>query len=129
MRAILINPKEQTITEVECTGELDNMQSYVGGYIELVRIDSRNDLYVDEEGMFKPEQGMFRFDGDNPAYLVGNGIITGASGSVVADATLTLDEVRARVAFGGPVKIGAAMIFAEFNLAGDGSGRYWNIER
>jgi hypothetical protein len=53
MRAILIDPKATpAISEIEIKGDLAEIQSLVGGYIEAVNI-GKDILFVDEEWSVK----------------------------------------------------------------------------
>lgn len=112
MRAILIDPLAHTVTEVDSTGEWQNIVRHIGAqYMDAVRIGDAQEhtIYVDDEGLINGKAqtgGMFRFDGDNAAYLAGRGLIlaTDGEGECVA-ATLTLDDVRKRVAWGRPWRV------------------------
>jgi hypothetical protein len=51
MRAIIINPKDRTITATDIDGSLKSLQQIVGGMIEPVSqgLDEYHHCYVDEE--------------------------------------------------------------------------------
>jgi hypothetical protein len=53
MRAIIINPKDRTITATDVDGSLDSLQQIVGGMIEPVSqgLDEYHHCYVNEEGL------------------------------------------------------------------------------
>jgi hypothetical protein len=79
MKAFLIDSIAREIREVEYTA-LEQMQSFVGGYIGLVptRCIGRGDvLFVDDDGLNKPQAGWFML-ADYPQPLAGNGLIVGA---------------------------------------------------
>lgn len=113
MRAILINPQDQTITEVDYTGEYKNIYTHIdAGCFDCVRIgdESEHTIFVDDEGLLNGKArdvGMFRYDGDYPAYLAGKALIlaTDDEGESIA-ATLTLDYVKGKVAFGEMMRTG-----------------------
>ena len=113
MRAILINPQDRTITEVEYTGDYKNIYKHIeASCFDCVRIGDENEhtIFVDDEGLLNGKArdvGMFRYDGDFPAYLAGKALIlaTDDEGESVA-ATLTLDYVKEKVAFGEMMRTG-----------------------
>ena len=75
-KALWINSSTQQITSVECNGLVD-MRKYVGGSICFAMSWITGDvLYVDDEGLLKPQDHFFMLpDCQNP--LAGNGIIVG----------------------------------------------------
>jgi len=107
MRAILINPQDETVTEVEWNGDYKHIYRLIdAACFDCVRLGDKaeNTIYVDDEGLLNGKArdvGMFRVDGDNPAYLAGKGLIlaTDKEGESVGT-DLTLESVRAIVAFG-----------------------------
>jgi hypothetical protein len=102
-KAILIDSANRTISEGTIgTGRaaLKDMQAVVGGLIQIAHEWPNGDvLYVDEEGMFKPQSHFFRFQGyDQP--LAGNGLIIGSDdGGSNADVKLTVAEITPLVTF------------------------------
>lgn len=75
------------------------------GYIELVRVDRRNAVWVDEEGLLKDwaDQRFFTW---GPQQLAGRGVITGVNeeGDTV-DATIDIERVRRDVKFVGAEEV------------------------
>lgn len=59
MKAILINPETQTISEIQIDGGLESMYKAMDcEMIEApVNFDNDDTLYCDEEGLFKPQKG------------------------------------------------------------------------
>ena len=120
MRAILIDPKSQTVSETEIGNSYVHIQRKIDcRAFDCVRLgdDDEHTIYVDDEGLLNGkgyEVGMFRYDGDNPAYLAGRGVIlaTNSEGESVG-AKLTLDYVRSKVAFGSMVRLNGQLVFAE----------------
>lgn len=99
MKAIIIDATKRTITEVEVDGGLDSLQKAVGGYIELVRLDEGEDLYVNEEGLLHGEQNFFIYSGAHQPFA-GNGIIIGNKPDGGQKSTkMTVEEVTERVKF------------------------------
>lgn len=105
MKAYLIDSAAQTISAIDYSG-LTELHDLVGGYIELAWTwPSGEVLYVDEEGLLKPQSHFFRLtlrsDGQP---LAGNGVVVGPE-QVVGDGYITLppavplDALRAVVQF------------------------------
>jgi hypothetical protein len=107
MKAYLIDSAAQTITEIEYSG-LAALQSLIGGYIEVAWTWQNGDVvYVDEEGLLKPQSAFFRLaprrDGQP---LAGNGVLVGreqaaknADGYITLPPTTSLDALRSQVQF------------------------------
>jgi hypothetical protein len=76
--AYLINSAKRTITEVTHNG-LKDMQQLVGGHIEGAWMSPADDvLYVDEEGLLKPQEHFFICLGrPDRQPLAGNGLFVG----------------------------------------------------
>jgi len=105
MKAIIISASTRTIREVDIKKDADGrgyltaLQSAVGGYIELVRINDDEDLYVNEEGLLHGEEHFFQWEGASQPFA-GNGIIVGTDGEGgQCDTKLTAEYVRSKVRF------------------------------
>lgn len=76
MKAILIDPKNCAVTEVEYTGTLENLYEHLG--CDMVQTAphpiSHHTLYVDEEGLYKKGNLAFEF---GPDIYVGRGLLIG----------------------------------------------------
>ena len=60
MKAILINPHEETITEVEYSGNYKEIYDLIGcTTFDCVRIYETQDMYIDDEGLLKNNQMYF----------------------------------------------------------------------
>jgi hypothetical protein len=107
MRAILIDPQNEAVTEVEYDGDYKSICKLIDAELfDCVRLGdgAENTIYVDDEGLLNGKRntvGMFRVEGGNPAYLAGKGLIlaTDSEGESIGT-ELTLEEVRGWVAFG-----------------------------
>ena len=102
MKAILINVKDQSITEVEHDNTLDNIYDLLNcRTFDVVRIDEVDSIYVDDEGLFVEDQLFFEFGGDAQAVrLAGNGLILGVDDEGNSTRpNITLEEVKGRVGF------------------------------
>lgn len=107
-KGILIDVKNKTITQVEVIENEEGSQlPSIYGHLEcstfqIVNIDEKNDVYVDEEGLMTmtAESGAFQMVG-YPEPIVGNGLIMGyddETGDSV-DTTLSVEEVIGKVKF------------------------------
>jgi len=118
MREILIDPKTRTISEVEYTGDYKNINEHIkADCFDIVRIDDSETIFVDDNGLSNgvaEDVGFFRFDGENPIALAGYGLIlaTNRAGDSVAS-KLALDDVRKRVTFGIPARLGKHIVFLD----------------
>tara|TARA_R110002012_G_scaffold306769_1_gene511706 strand:+ start:557 stop:895 length:339 start_codon:yes stop_codon:yes gene_type:complete len=102
MKAILINVKDQSITEVEHNDTLDNIYDLLNcRTFDVVRIDETDGIYVDDEGLFVDDQLFFEYGGDAQAVrLAGNGLILGVDDEGNSTSpNVTLEEVQGRVGF------------------------------
>ena len=101
----LIDPQAQKISRIEMPadlrGNLDTMYQVIG--CELVEVayinDQRDGVFVDEEGLLKPQKYFFFIEGGHQP-LAGRGIVLGCDeeGETIAP-TVTLDWLRANVSF------------------------------
>ena len=122
MRAILINTKNKTVTEVEYTGDYRNIYTHIeANCFDLLRITRADAIYVDDNGLLNDKghtHGFFRYgerDKDNGRVLAGFGLILAHDGAgECVDTDLTLEYVKARVQFGEPVRMGPRIEFIEY---------------
>jgi len=95
MKGILINPHEETITEVEYSGNYKEIYSLIDcRTFDVAMAKENNDLYLDDEGLFKDNQKYFRMV-ELGANYAGKGLILAHDdeGESIAT-TLTLQEVE-----------------------------------
>jgi hypothetical protein len=79
-KAIHINSAERTITEVEIEGgSLKDLQALTGGGIEIAWSFQNGDvLFVDDEGLLKPQEHYFRISTRKDGQpLAGNAVLVG----------------------------------------------------
>ena len=66
MKAILINPFDQTIKETEYTGDYREIYSLVEcRTFDCVRLTDMQDMYIDDEGLLIDNQRYFSIEGRN----------------------------------------------------------------
>ncbi len=138
MRAILIDPSNKTITEVEHQGDFRNIQRLIeADCFDCVRLGTGDEdtIFVDDCGLLNgkaQEVGMFRVEGNNPAYLAGKALIlaTDREGDSVGT-DLTLEHMQTIIAFGEPANLNGVLMFVEggATIANILQGaRKWRIE-
>ena len=68
MKAILINPHEETITEVDYSGNYKEIYSFIDcRTFDCVRLTDMQDMYIDDEGLLIDNQRYFSIEGRNYA--------------------------------------------------------------
>jgi hypothetical protein len=99
MRGVLINPKEQTVTEVMLRrNDSREIQRFVGGPFTITPVGKRNLLHMREDALLHNPQFFFEL-GDLPEPIAGNGLVLGSRGRNNTDTTLTVEQVREMVSF------------------------------
>lgn len=100
MKAFLINPEKQEISEIEVTHPvLKSLYRHIGcDCIDSLRINQNNIIWVDDEGLLKPN---FYFRIENyPNPLAGNGVVLGIKpDGDNKDVSITLDKLKEIVSF------------------------------
>lgn len=102
MKAYLIDPVAQTVTEVDYTGHYQNIYTHIqADMFETCKIEKKDMIFVDEEGLLKlkPDSKFFYYKGAHQPF-VGRGLVLGTSkmgGSI--EPKNTLDEIKSRVSF------------------------------
>ena len=105
--AIKIDVVKQEVYQIRIENSLEAMYNIIGCQImEVVRIDRRNDLWIDEEGLLQnPQLLKFWFKGCHSP-LTGNGLVCGFDGEGESiSTTLSVEEIKRRVIFLGNVHV------------------------
>ena len=94
MKAILINPFDQTIKETEYTGDYREIYHLIDcRTFDVVNIIHTEDMYVDDEGLLKENQRYFTFT--NEGTYAGKALLLGHSDEGETTACgFTLQEVK-----------------------------------
>ena len=81
MKAYLIDPFEKSITEVDYSGNYQDLSAICGYDTFAVATfnDEGDGVFVDDEGLFKPDQKFFII-GSYPQPLAGRGLVLGVDG-------------------------------------------------
>lgn len=104
MRAILIDPTNQSVGEVDYNGDYQTIARWIGaesGLFTLIRLGDEHVLYVDDEGLLvRPNpNGYFRLAGF-PQVLAGKGLIVGTDqAGEDTPATAKVPDVKSVVTF------------------------------
>jgi hypothetical protein len=108
MKAILIDIKNQTITDVDIKGDLQSWYKLIGcQYVECAHYLNKHDsIMVDEEGLLSQPEGFFYVEGAHQPFA-GNGLVVGVdkNGKTVDVKMTAADLIRIGVEFIHPMKI------------------------
>ncbi len=75
MKAYLIDPFEKSITEVEYSGDFNDIYKLINADLfDVAYIDDKLGVFVDDEGLFKDNQAFFQV---GYAILAGYGLVLG----------------------------------------------------
>jgi len=101
-KGILIDVQNETLTEVE-VGDYKDIQKKIGcDLFDVVSIDEKNDIYVDDEGLLTvtDKSKFFGFKGSR-LKLGGNGLVLGINHNTgdSKSTTLTVDKLKERIEF------------------------------
>ncbi len=102
MKAYLIDPKEQTITQVEHdNSDYKNISRTIGcQYFTTVTLNEHDDtIYVDDEGLLLMDiKYMFQLDHNENFCYAGKGLVLGTDEEGEScEPTITLEELKQRV--------------------------------
>lgn len=106
MRAILIDSTTQEIKEVELTAPtLKSMYKHLDcELVDLVRLDDKADMYVDDEGLLKDPKSFFQiqYDGIKFQPIAGKGLICshddeGDTAGLPTDHPITVEFLKQNV--------------------------------
>ena len=101
MKAFLIDPQAQTITEVEYSGDYTEIYKHIGAdMFDVVRINRNGDcIFVDDEGLLKEPEHFFAHT-NYPNPLAGRGLVLGTDDEGdSAPPKVTLEKLREDVVF------------------------------
>lgn len=118
-KGLLIDAKAHEVREVEITG-LESMYAHIGcDIVEAVYLNTQRDsVFVDEEGLLKPQQFFFYINGTHQP-LAGNGLVLGCtpSGNSVAPKAITKEWLEKNVAYIERLPMGVIAVDAPLELA------------
>lgn len=100
MKALLINPEQQSIEPIEVSG-LEDIKTLIGyDSIESDSVGSQGDrLYFDEECFLRGTKGRFQIDSVIP--VAGKGVLVGSTndGATLQDVMIDIDDLRQRIKY------------------------------
>lgn len=99
MKAILINPFDQSIKEVDYTGDFRQIYTLIDASVfDVARISRRDGIFVDDNGLFNASHFFEHADYHSP--LAGKGLIVGCDeqGESV-DCETSVEEVKSKIKF------------------------------
>lgn len=108
MKAILIDPFEQTVKEVQYSGDFNQIYDLIDAQtFDVARIGRGDGIFVDDEGLLNAPTHFFEHS-EYPSPLAGKGLIVGCDhqGESVSCKT-TVEEVKAKVTFSNIFQIRA----------------------
>jgi hypothetical protein len=113
MKAYLIDPFTQQVTQVEYNGDYHQIYKLIDcDTFDVARINNQGDgIFIDDEGLFKEEQMFFKYS-SYPNPLAGKGLILGTDkqGNSI-EPRISLQEAIDSVDFVMPVRINGAVAF------------------
>ena len=100
MKAILINPFEQTVTQVDYSGDYTEIYKLIDAeYYDVAGIAHGDGIFVDDEGLLNSPTHFFEH-ADYHSPLAGKGLIIGCnSEGESVDCKTTVEEVKSKVKF------------------------------
>lgn len=113
MQAILIDPFEQTIIQVEYTGQYQQIYDLIDAEtFDCARINEQGDgIFIDDEGLIREKPQAFFWHKNYPQPLAGKGLVLGVDdeGESVAPFT-TLDEIKRDVKWVVPIRVNGGKV-------------------
>jgi hypothetical protein len=100
MKAILIDPETETLTEIDYDGNYQSIYSLIGcETFTLVQIADSDCIFVDAEGLLNNPQYFFKYRDYNQP-LAGKGLVLGTDGRGESIApTVTVEDLRPLITF------------------------------
>jgi len=97
MRAILIDPARRVVEPHTINGRLASLQAAVEGCIAWgTELKTGDVLYVDDEGLLKPNPAFFAL-GRNT--FAGRGLLVGPENPLITDVVSTVEQITSMVRF------------------------------
>jgi hypothetical protein len=103
MKAFSINAENRTVTEVRLGKDYKEIYTLLGEGVDMFQCvdisDNGDTIYVDEEGLLKPQDNFFLYKGYNQP-LAGNGLVLGTTDEGESTSPkISLKEVVENVVF------------------------------
>ena len=111
MKAILINPQQESIRHISYDGDYKSIYRIIQctTFEAVYPFDNGDTLWIDEEGLLKESNFAFNIKADNPKFnqtIMGSALILGtdAEGESI-ECKSNLDDIKNRINFQGKVAI------------------------
>lgn len=105
MKAYLIDPTAQTVSQVEYDGNYKSIYKLIDcdTFTTVLLADDNDAIFVDDEGLLKDEPGPFFNLKGYPQPLAGKGLVLGADNEGESvEPTATLDQIKDMISFEQP---------------------------
>lgn len=115
MIAYLIDPFERKVTEVEYSGQYQDIYKLIDAQtFDVARLRNGDSIFIDDEGLMKSNEFFMHRGYYNP--LAGKGLVLGTDeeGDSVSP-SCTLDQLIEDVEFGLPLNVGGKIIWVSDN--------------
>lgn len=97
MRAILIDPFAKAVTETDFNGDYRHIYELIKCQtFDVARVTPGNVIFVDDEGLYVPDQAFFEWQGYHEP-LAGRGLILGVDRSNEVSTIIPLEVARSMV--------------------------------
>lgn len=108
MKAILIDPFEQSVKEVDYSGDFREIYQLIGAEcFDCARISRMDGIFVDDEGLLNAPTHFFEHE-EYPSPLAGKGLVVGCNNQGDSESCkTTIEEVKAKVKFSNIFQIRA----------------------
>jgi len=108
MRAFLIDPFRQEVTEINYSGDFKQIYDLIDAEIfDVARLNAKGDgIFVDDEGLYAEDQRFFLHK-SYPQPLAGKGLVLGCDVETgdTASATMTLEQLVDDIEWVMPIRV------------------------
>ena len=114
MRAFLIDPFKQEITEINYTGDYRQIYDLIDAQtFDVARLNAKGDgIFVDDEGLYAEDQRFFQHK-FYPNQLAGKGLVLGCDMNTgeSAPASMTLEQLTDDVEWVMPIRVNGEVVW------------------
>jgi hypothetical protein len=114
MRAFLIDPFRQEVTEVNYSGDYKQICEFIDAELfDVARLNANGDgIYVDDEGLYAEDQRFFQHK-FYPNPLAGKGLVLGCDMDTgeSASASMTLEQLVDDIEWVTPIRVNGEVVW------------------
>tara|TARA_R110000822_G_scaffold35007_8_gene98886 strand:+ start:376 stop:729 length:354 start_codon:yes stop_codon:yes gene_type:complete len=114
MRAFLIDPFQQEVTEVNYSGDFKQIYEFIDAHtFDVARLNAKGDgIYVDDEGLYAEDQRFFQHK-FYPSPLAGKGLVLGCDMDTgeSASASMTLEQLVDDIEWVMPIRVNGEVVW------------------